>query len=518
MLELVFFTGSKIKLSHAKYLMKDFSVKVVGIQEKSYNASYYEPRILDRKQLLDDSYYSAIEQAKKARLNLDVPFILEDTSVNIYALTSKYKKETPGLDVKYWMKEMSFESLDSELKGLGNNRAVEVRSDLIVHIPNRLREKYEVDYLHFVGKKYGRVVNKEGEFSTQSLYPWLDNKTFNKWFVPDGESLPISMLDIDTADRHDFRRSCFSQLIMFLQKEGFFHLDRANYEGTTPELGFSKNFVIVGLQCAGKTTLAQFLCDKFDYFHIEASDFMHLLYREKHLPTSDVKIGRFAAELLENDPVAISRMVVDFIEDNGCLPFIVTGFRKKEEVDCLVQCLGHLKVDAIFIDSSYRARLERFYSRGRQQNEEFSIRDSRENSMGLQQLRNSLPVFVNESSLDDFLEGFSKCYKVDIGSDIYSFKGGRDLFRKILLALESEWVDEVYTPYLTTTEISKKINLLLDNNEKKKHKDNVSRFFNQKDSVFFEQKLENGKKRYRLSNTGYSFAVLLKMKSLSGLH
>ena len=32
----------------------------------------------------------------------------------------------------------------------------------------------------------------ENEIKTNLVYPWLDNKTFNKWFIPDGVSVPLS--------------------------------------------------------------------------------------------------------------------------------------------------------------------------------------------------------------------------------------------------------------------------------------------------------------------------------------
>jgi hypothetical protein len=49
------------------------------------------------------------------------------------------------------------------------------------------------------------------------MYPWLDNKTFNKWFV-DGYSQPISMLAIAEADQHDFRAQAFRNMLAFLEQ------------------------------------------------------------------------------------------------------------------------------------------------------------------------------------------------------------------------------------------------------------------------------------------------------------
>ena len=63
----------------------------------------------------------------------------------------------------------------------------------------------------------GHIVKKEHEVQTNILYPWLDNKSFNKWFVPKGEELPMSMLEIEKADQYDFRRGAIEQMLEFLK-------------------------------------------------------------------------------------------------------------------------------------------------------------------------------------------------------------------------------------------------------------------------------------------------------------
>jgi len=50
-----------------------------------------------------------------------------------------------------------------------------------------------------------------------------------------------------------------------------------------------------------------------------------------------------------------------------------------------------------------------------------------------------------------------------------------------------------------------------------KSKNNVSRYFNQRFYPYFDIKLVDGKKKYRLSNTGYGMArLLVPMKKDSG--
>ncbi|QEW05273.1 non-canonical purine NTP pyrophosphatase [Nitrincola iocasae] len=512
MFKLIFFTSSKIKLAHARHLLKETDIEVVGFKEHSYMADYIEPRISNRMELLKISYEGALDQAKKAKLNLENPFILEDTSVNIYALSKKYGKETPGLDIKYWMKEISFNKLDSELKSLGNNRVVEVRSDLIVHIPIHLREKYGSKFLHFTGKVFGKIINNEILFNTQSLYPWLDNKTFNKWFCPADQTKPISMLDIKTADRYDFRKSCFNHLINFLNNEGLLNSRKPYEPRLDSSIILNKNIILVGLQCTGKTTSAQYMCDTYDYFHIEASDFMHLMFRKLHSVKSDIPVSSFAMEMLARDPVAIAREVVEFIEQYNVGPVVITGYRMIKEVDYTRECLSYADFECYFIKSSTSARKDRFIIRNRGQEESFTSRDERESKMGVGDMKTAYNCINNSKEIPHLFNKidqtiFSKWNYTHTPKAIVT-----DLFEKILIALDTNWTNEVESEFFTTTEISKLINSSSNNIENSKHKDNISRFFNQKDYVFFDVHLINGRKKYRLSNTGRSMAKLICKK------
>jgi inosine/xanthosine triphosphate pyrophosphatase family protein len=134
MLDMVFFTSNPTKLAHFRRLGAKHGVRVRGFKEKHYHATYHEPQIDDREELLRQSYESALRQWQR-RTGEEAPglFFLEDTSVKVYALS--HEKETPGVNIKYWMKGMTFEKLDAILKAHGNDRRVVVRSDIVVHLP-----------------------------------------------------------------------------------------------------------------------------------------------------------------------------------------------------------------------------------------------------------------------------------------------------------------------------------------------------------------------------------------------
>lgn len=520
MLDVVFFTSSKVKLAHANYLSRNYNVRFVGFKEKTYHASYYEPRIYDRDSLLRQSYYGALEQARKAKLNLNNPFVLEDTSVNIFSLSKNNGYETPGLDIKYWMKDTSFKNLDEQLLKLGNKRLVEVRSDVVLHIPLSLRGKYDADYLIFTSKSYGSIVDKEDQFDTQALYPWLDNKTFNKWFVPISEKKCISQLDIEVADKYDFRRNAFKKVFDFLFNEGF--LSEEEYYQSVLELkegevgsNLPENLIVVGLPCAGKTSVAQFLNNKYGYLHVEASDFMHATFRELHSLDGSVQIGDFAEQILMKEPIKVAEQVKDFIDSVNLSSAVITGFRKKEEVDYIRTYMAYKKFNVIYVDSSEEIRKSRFEYRARVQSEKFSERDARENNMGMTALKEMSSIITNEKTLDEFFNEFSERYiGYDKGMEGFIYKNS-DLFCKILYSLKTVWTNEVDSRFYTTTEISELINRVFSEADKKKHKDNVSRFFNQKISPLFDVELIDGKMKYRLSNTGYSISSFIEYESIS---
>src|SRR5882672_5829219 len=126
MTPLLFFSTNRVKLAHFKHLARNTNFEIVGFTQKSYYASYHEPRTSDRDILLRESYESALEKWMRLHRGHDPGFFFfEDTSVRIDALSSN--SETPGVDVKYWMRSITFAKLDSQLRKLGNNRRVSVR-------------------------------------------------------------------------------------------------------------------------------------------------------------------------------------------------------------------------------------------------------------------------------------------------------------------------------------------------------------------------------------------------------
>lgn len=514
MLELVFFTSNRTKTIHARYLCRGHDVNVVNFREKTYHANYTEPRTSDRKSLLKESLNSALEQAKRAGLD-NHPFIIEDTSVIIHAL-SKNDEEYPGTEVKYWMRDTAFEDIDFELLFLGNDRRVTVRSDLILYIPI-------AGPFYFSSCVDGHITERQNlSLETNTLYPWLDNKSFNKWFCPGNEKLPISELPIGIADKYDFRKAAFSKMLDTLVSHGLTDIvaPEKRYSGQKKFYDESICHIVVGLSCSGKSTIADYLSQEFNFFHIEASDFMHLIYLETHGEKSEVRIGDFARDLLSVKPTEVAERVLNFLEVYHWPNIVITGFRKVEEVDYIRKNLVAGSIRTIFINADTDIRHVRFIKRNRDSagytQEDFQERDKRELSMGLEKvmLDNYVEKVSNVLSIDQYFKLYvEKTQPMDFYiSDFNNSESIENLKLKdlITIALFKSKTKGEQSSFLTTGEVCKIVNSTLGL-EKPKFINNVARLLNKSFDVFFEVKFDalNDKKLYRLSNTGAGHARTL---------
>lgn len=514
MVELVFFTSSRIKLAHARYLCRDYAVRVVGFREKTFGAPYVEPRIHDREQLIESSYRDALQRWQKAVPGGEL-FFIEDTSVTIDALSTE--RETPGPDVKYWMAETDFATLNAQLKALGNNRRATVRSDLVLHLPPEWVGADGKSYKCFTSMVSGNVTGNELAFETNPMYPWLDNRTFNKWFVPDGCLQPISMLPITEADKHDFRAHAFQEMLEFLESRQ--KISRRIEPEVQTSFGFdSRLFIVCGPSCAGKTTLAEYLAERYGYYHIEASDFMYLSYYQRHGVSLVTDIGDFAEQALRDQPEIVAEQVLQNIRQNKQAPIIVTGFRSLTEIEWFCDhYVGKYPVEVVYVVADQAIRYERSSLRQRegeaQDREAFVRRDAQQATMGLAELEKCFVSnrIENNGSLDSYYNGFETRYTqipypFDEKNKPKNPVPPSRLEELILLALAEKWQSK---EYFTTTEIAQLINQHFNLENKPKSKNNISRYFNQTLHPYYEIKLIDGKRKYRLSNTGYGKTRIL---------
>lgn len=521
MFSLIFFTTSRIKNNHATYLCREYDIDVINFHQKTYHASYVEPRINDREELLKASYMSALSQLKKRRLADNYAFIIEDTSVDIVALRNG-EEENPGLDIKYWMAETTLEDVDLQILFSGGDRTVYVRSDVVLYLPDSDKEP-----IFFNGISKGTVVEEEKSFETNPIYPWLDNKTFNKWFQPEGEKLCISLLPIERSNKYDFRKKAFDKLLSYLESQGYIQKKEKDQGSKyfTDRLFDGSCYrcdVVVGFSCSGKTTIAEFLADKHGFLQIEASDFIHQAFYEAHGVISEVSIGKYAQEKLKVEPLLVVKRVLKFLKSCHWPRVIVTGFRLGEEVDYFVQNYKDIAdVNVVYIDTDLDLRVERRARRNRDSEgaskESLMERDQREREMGLGDisLRDDKVLIKNNGDFIAYYRNYLKLlpigdFKTSDGFNLLKGIGSVRLSELVLVALyvNRMGAEGSEKNYLTTTEVCKEINRIFKL-DKPKYKDNVSRHFNQRYSPLYEVKVFNKKRKYRISNTGAGLARIL---------
>lgn len=521
--DITFLTTNNVKLSHAKYLGRNWDVNIIQHKLLHYGVGYEEPRLFDREKLLEESVKDAIIRWKKNISESENRFyFLEDTSVVIHAL-SEEGKEVPGVDIKYWMQENTFSQVDSVLKLKGNNRQVTVNSHVVLVLTKDLKEKYGKDYIIFKSKSEGSLVESEKKFETNILYPWLDNITFNKWFVPEGEEVPISTLPIEKADKYDFRKDAFEKMFSFLEENKKIYKKRAK----EIQSRFLSNpiFIISGPTCAGKTTIGKFLLGKYGFYHIEASDFMSKEFLETHGLKPKFDIGEFAKKVLQKKPFIVVDNIFQYIEDVSNIDSIaITGFRTPSEIEYFIKnspYRGEFRI--VYINAEYELRYERWLTRNREigniSREKFDLANNLQREMGVHKIEDMTDISVvdNNKTFNDYYESFKNRFLRKVSEDteynnliIESFMP-KKLEDAILFSLAIDYRNN-NQEFLSTTEISRKINEIFVNLQVEKHKDNVSRYFNQRIYPFYEVKNIDDKIKYRLSPTGYSFVISLLKK------
>lgn len=523
MTDITFVTSNKTKLAHARYLCRNYEVNILHYKKFFYGVGYKEPRIYDRKQLLAESFKDAVARWKKNVTERDNRlFFIEDTSVKIDVL-SEGSNEVPGVDVKYWMQETNFNRLDYELRNRGNNRKCSVTSHVMLFLTEDLKKILGVteDFIIFKSTAYGTVAERDYDFDTNILYPWLDNKTFNKWFVPDGYSLPVSMLDISQADAGDFRKGAFEQMLVFLEENGA--IKNRHRIGNQLHLQFYDSFVICGKTCAGKSTIGKYLVDEYGYYHIEASEFMTHKLLDTHGSTSNIDKHQFASKVLNTEPLFVVNKLTDYLDEHEIHDkFVITGFRTKAEVNAFVKAIYGNMLHLVYINSNFEERFKRWQLRRRDTEcfteERFREIDAIQKDMGVGDIEDIPDITIIDNNIDGLMRFFktfrTKFFNKSNRNVIRFNKIGLktlkiSLEKAILLTLAIEYQkDESRT--FTTTEISHMINRYFKVLER--NKNNVSRYFNQSYYVYYEVKFENRKNRYKISPIGYSEAMLILRK------
>lgn len=366
----VYFKTSSI----AKYAQARFIFGLLGLP--LYGSGSDDARRLE--DYLGGSQQLVEQKLRDTWLGAQTVYFVEDTYVRVEALSVptnansssiEWARATvPGLRTKEWFESVSFAALDSDLVAKGGDRSVTVYSTIALHVPG-----VDTPQL-FTGSVTGSVASRPGTGLEENLpFPWLSQSSFNAWFVPEGESLPLSDIDLEQSLDVDFRVTALLALADRLEEYvAVLNLPPVSVELVPDKMTSIKQaqlfptrrppIVVVGLTCAGKTTLGQFL-STYGYKHVEASSVLRVLQGSDTVPGT--RPGYFQAmttlglrgwDVIAREAV---NLYAQFIDSGIC----ITGLRTVEELSYLVSIFDDLLV--VLLEAPSESRFERYVLRNR---------------------------------------------------------------------------------------------------------------------------------------------------------
>ena len=321
---------------------------------------YVEDYRLEKQQLLDRAVLEIVN-----RLGANSLFFVEDTSVRIEALSGA--DDFPGLQVKEWFQQTSFEQLNESLVLNGNDRSATVYSDIALFVPGLGRPVY------VNGVTKGLVATTPPMFSTDVEHPWLTPNTFNGWFIPNGASRTLGEMPVKESLCYDFRVKALNKILERLEEyAAVLNLPAGNYALPLRQISmeqptlFPKSplLVVVGRVCAGKTTFGNYAMSAKGGLHLEASDVMRELAAASRIriPSMAEKARTLLAQM---GPDVVAREIENRFGTSLDTGAVITGFRTLEEVLYIRE--RHPECRVILIECGDRIRFERHLARRRQE-------------------------------------------------------------------------------------------------------------------------------------------------------
>lgn len=392
--------------SDAKFLQARHVFERSGLALKLFK-SKRDPYSEDEEGASEELLSQAIAEIRRT-LGQSSFFFVEDTSVAIDALREG-DRDVPGLHVKDWFANTSFEDLNRQLVRKGKDRCARIRSDIALHAPGLPRPVY------FSGETRGTVAETPPGFKPNPQHPWLTPHTFNGWFIPDGAHKPLGQMSLDESLHHDFRVRALRQLIDRLEEYAVvLNLPAHAYArrprpiaGQQPPLFAAEAgaYVVVGATCAGKTTFALRAAEKHDLRHIEASD----IVRSLDTPKDEEAPASFAARVLEQHGAdVVARRILELYGADLDAGFVISGFRTLQELLTFRDAVPRTKV--VLVEAVDRMRFERYLARGRTGKvstlDEFRALDTEQAQFGLLTVAGQIPDIriTNESDLGVYFD------------------------------------------------------------------------------------------------------------------
>lgn len=182
-------------------------------------------------------------------------------------------------------------------------------------------------------------------------------------------------------------------------------------------------FAITGMPNAGKSTAGRMLSE-VGYEVYEVGDAVRQV--ERHLDTDVEDRGELIEEMKEeHGPDYFVRQMIDLynVEPDAEVPQVIVGIRQSEEREFLEQYFGDL--ETVTITANENNRRERFWSRGKLEDEEgsgFDERDERELSQGIggPALKSANAYVNNDGEPEDMARELAE--KLDFQPYLYDVK------------------------------------------------------------------------------------------------
>lgn len=427
LLNVYFYTSNADKLLQARlmFIRYGYTLRHYKGRKEPYDEDYS----LDTETLLT----RAIEQVN-AEFGIRSIFFVEDTSLRIEALSEG--SDYPGLSVKEWFSDTTFQSLDDEISKRGGDRSAIIKSDVALHIPSLSHT------LFFHGETEGEVALTSPTFSPSAQYPWLTPDTFNGWFIPKGATKRLSEMEFEESLAFDFRAKSLSALILRIEElNAALNLSPHLYvvrkpaepsiaaqplfKGLLPDEGAVRQvLLVIGHKCAGKTTLSDHAASHDDVMVFEASSILRRIAVDAEEPVESAdEAFRF---LREHGLDCVAQTIAKYLERSTAHLNVVTGLRTVEEIALLLRRFPDARI--VYVDSDSRTRFERHVRRARDKEvrtfSEFEKQDEQQARFGVLRVATEIATDIvrNDGTLEQ--------YKVKIDMLISDLSGNRSRIRE----------------------------------------------------------------------------------------
>lgn len=400
-LNVFFYTSNTEKLLQARLLFMRHGYELKYF--RGGNEPYDEDYELGTVGLLN----RAIEQVK-AEFGVRSIFFVEDTSVRIEGLSGT--KDFPGLAVKDWFSQTTFDVVDKQLRDAGNDRRAKVNSDIALYIPT-LRSP-----LLFHGETTGRIANSAPSFQSSVQYPWLTPETFNGWIIPDGSTKRLGEMEFEESLDFDFRAKALKELLTTLEYFNAAINLRPNFYTTRRSVDLQPGqlslipeasrtvVLVVGARCSGKTTFSDYMANYESVRVYEASTVLRGIAEEVGvIPSNSDEALEFLKEVGWD---SVARKIADYIDKDDARLSVVSGLRTPEELLFLKRRFPAARI--ILIDADQRMRFERHILRARDRllpnMKAFSREDEKQKEFGTLRIAADIAeiTIVNDGTRDQY--------------------------------------------------------------------------------------------------------------------